>query len=234
MPCYASFSFKCQHPYTLQCSHAHSACTLLFDPLFWILYTVSVPSLSLSHTHTHTHTHTHAHIDTAGCKRFMFLVNATAADATDTLDPVTLTCDPVGVGVDLSDASITWQRFTNQIEMDTFINSCTADGCSENCTGSTASTVTNMTGSIILLEYNLTINNPLSNHAWFIPTFQRENCTYIAPPTFLYRESACRIGVVELVLLPSPLLSFSLSLSLSLSLPLSLSSLSLSLPSRLA
>ena len=127
----------------------------------------------------------------AGCSNYLFPRNATLDTGVDTLDPLTLTCDPVSTNytssLNWSESTIVWRRFTAMADVQEFIDNCSRS-CDSGCVNSTAVRVTTGDSGYTLTGYDLTIMNPQNNHAWFVPTFEFTSCIYVARETYLYRK----------------------------------------------
>ena len=127
----------------------------------------------------------------AGCSNYLFPRNATLDTGVDTLDPLTLTCDPVSTNytssLNWSESTIVWRRFTAITDVQEFIDNCSRS-CDSGCVNSTATRVTAGDSGYTLAGYDLTIMNPQDNRAWFVPTFEFTSCIYVGRETYLYRK----------------------------------------------
>ena len=114
-------------------------------------------------------------------------------DATTSSDAeVSLSCVPVPVNPADFEGNVTieWRRFSRLEELQYFVRNCSDSP--ENCSshfGDDNYLIPKLNSEFRQTDYNLTIINPASSRAWYVPSFTVNGSrTYVAPYTFLYRK----------------------------------------------
>ena len=122
----------------------------------------------------------------AGCKKYMWPVNATVNGAGNPRSPVNLTCEPVSTvnTPTMSCSNVTWYSFASTNQMEEYIKSCS----SSSCCGRNSAIITESDSNFQMEDCSLMILRPEMSQSWYVPSFEVENCVFAAP------GSACTFG----------------------------------------
>ena len=111
---------------------------------------------------------------------------STSSDAQVSLACVPVPVNPANFEVN---ATIEWRRFSRLEELQYFVQNCSVSP--ENCSGyfRDEDYLIELPRLNSEMDHNLTIINPASSRAWYVPSFTVNGSrTYVAPYTFLYRK----------------------------------------------